>query len=43
MDLFTKQKQAQRHRKEIYGCQRGEEGRDILGQTIYKVANQQSC
>ena len=23
MDLFTKQKQTHRHRKQIYGCQRG--------------------
>ena len=26
MNLFTEQKQAHRHRKQIYGCQRGKEG-----------------
>ena len=32
MNLFTKQKQIQRHRKQIYGCQREREwGRDKSG------------
>ena len=33
MNLFTKQKQTQRHRKQIYGYQRGQSvrGRDKLG------------
>ena len=30
MSLFTKQKQAQRHRKQTYGYQRGKWGRDKL-------------
>ena len=31
MNLFTKQKQTHRHRKQAYGYQRGKEGRDKLG------------
>ena len=31
MNLFTKQKQTHRHRKQIYGYQRGKGGRDKLG------------
>ena len=32
MNLFTKQKQTHRHRKQTYGYQRGKEGgRDKLG------------
>ena len=31
MNLFTKQKQTHRHRKQTYGCQRGEGSRDELG------------
>ena len=31
MNLFTKQKQTHRHKKQIYGYQRGKEGRDKLG------------
>ena len=31
MNLFTKQKQTHRHRKQIYGYQRGKEGRYKLG------------
>ena len=30
-NLFTKQKQTHRHRKQTYGYQRGKEGRDKLG------------
>ena len=48
MNLFTKQKQAHRHRKQTYGYQRGEGERDKLGvwdqqiqNTIYKIAKQQ--
>ena len=31
MNLFTKQKQTHRHRKQIYGYQRGKGGRGKLG------------
>ena len=31
MNLFIKQKQAHRHRKQSYGYQRGKQGRDELG------------
>ena len=31
MNLFTKQKQTHRHRKQTYGYQRGKEDRDKLG------------
>ena len=31
MNLFTKQKQTQRHRKQAYDFQRGKGGRDKLG------------
>ena len=31
MNLFTKQKQTHRHRKQMYGYQRGKRGRDKLG------------
>ena len=31
LNLFTKQKQTHRHRKQTYGYQRGKEGRDKLG------------
>ena len=31
MNLFTKQKQTYRHRKQAYGYQRGKWGRDKLG------------
>ena len=31
MNLFTKQKQMHRHRKQTYGFQRGKKGRDKLG------------
>ena len=31
MNLFTKQKQTHRHRKQTYGYQRGKVGRDKLG------------
>ena len=31
MNLFTKQKQIHRHRKETYGYQRGKGGGDKLG------------
>ena len=47
MNLFTKQKQTHRHRKQSYGYQRGRE-RDKSGawddhthSTIYKIDNQQ--
>ena len=47
VNLFTKQKQTHRHRKQTYGYQRGKRrGRDILGvwdsqrhTTIYKINN----
>ena len=48
MNLFTKQKQTHKHRKQTYGYQRGKWGRDKLGvwnqqiQTnIYKTDKQQ--
>ena len=48
MNLFTKQKQTHRHRKQTYGYQRGEERKDKLGvrdqqiqTTIYKINKQQ--
>ena len=49
MNLFTKQKQTYRYRKQIYGCQRGNmRERDTSGAwdehthtTIYKIGNQQ--
>ena len=48
MNLFTKQKQAHRHRKQTYGYQRGGEERDTLGvwdknthTTTSKIDNQQ--
>ena len=48
MNLRTKQKQTHRHRKQIYGYQRGKGGRDRLGvwdqqiqTTIYKRGKQQ--
>ena len=49
MNLFTKQKQTHRHRKQTYGYQRGKEwGRDKLGvseqqvqTTINKIDKQQ--
>jgi len=31
MNLFTKQRQTHRHRKQTYDYQRGKEGRDKLG------------
>ena len=31
INLFTKQKQTHRHRKQPYGCQGGKVGRDKLG------------
>ena len=31
MNLFTKQKQTHRHRKQTYGYQKGKEGTDKLG------------
>ena len=31
MNLFTKQKQTHRHRKQTFGYQRGNEGGDKLG------------
>ena len=31
MNLYIKQKQTQRHRKQTYGYQRGKAGRDKLG------------
>ena len=31
MNLFTKQKETDRHRKQIYGYQRGKQGEDKLG------------
>ena len=31
MNLFTKQKQTHRHRKQTYGYQRGKGGRNKLG------------
>ena len=44
MNLFTKEKQTLRHRKQTYGYQRGKAGRDKLGiwdlqiyTTIYKI------
>ena len=47
MNLYTKQKQTYRHRKETYGYQRGR-GEDKLGvwnsqihPTMYKIGNQQ--
>ena len=46
MNLFTKQKQT--HRKQAFGCQRGEKGRDKFGVwdyqvhiTMYKIDKQQ--
>ena len=51
MNLFTKQKQTHRHRKQTYGYQKGNGGgrRDKLGvwdyqiqTTIYKIDKQQS-
>ena len=49
MNLFTKQKQTHRHRKQTYGYQRGKMGgKDKLGvwdwqvhSTIFKINNQQ--
>ena len=48
MNLFTKQKQTHRHRKQIYGYQMGKAGTDKLGvwdrqihTTIYKIDKQQ--
>ena len=48
MNLFTKQKQTHRHRKQTYGQQRGKLGEDKLGiwdqkihTTIYKIDKQQ--
>ena len=47
MNLFTKQKQAHRHRKQIYGYQGGKrerinwEFRINIYTTIYKIDNQQ--
>ena len=31
INLYTKQKQTHKHRKQTYGYQRGEEGREKLG------------
>ena len=46
MNLFTKQKQTHRHRKQIYGYQSGKGKREKLGAwdkkthtTIYKIIN----
>ena len=48
MNLFTKQKQTHRHRKQNYGYQRGKGDRDKLGvwdkqihTIIYKIDKQQ--
>ena len=48
MNLFIKQKQTHRHRKQIHGYQRGDWGKDKLGvwdqhiyTTIYKTDTQQ--
>ena len=49
MNLFTKQKQTHRHRKQTYGYQRGKVGGSLelgvwvqhIPTTIYKVDNQQ--
>ena len=48
MNLFTKQKQTHRHRKQAFGCQRGEKARDKFGVwdyqvhiTMYKIDKQQ--
>ena len=48
MNLFTKQKETHRHRKQIYGYQRGKAGGDKVGvwdqqiqTTIYKIDKQQ--
>ena len=48
MNLFTKQKQTHRHRKQTYGYQRGKVGGNKLGvwdqqiqTTIYKIEKQQ--
>ena len=48
MNLFTKQKQTNRHRKQTYGCQREKRGRDKAGMgdshihnTIHRIHNQQ--
>ena len=48
MNLFIKQKQTHSHRKQVYGYQRGKEGRDKLGvwdqqihTTIYKIDKEQ--
>ena len=45
MNLFTKQKQTHRHRKQSYGYQSGKGCRDKLGvgihTTIYKIDKQQ--
>ena len=47
MNLFTKQKQTHRHRKQTYGYQRGKGGRDKSGvwdehihTIIYKIDKQ---
>ena len=47
-NLFTKQTQTHRHRKQTYGCQRGKGGRDKLGvwdeeiqTTVYKIVKWQ--
>ena len=47
MNLYSKQKQISRHRKQTYGYQKGKVGRDKLGAlnqhiytTIYKIAKQ---
>ena len=46
MNLFTKQKNTHRHRKQTYGYQRGNQGRDKLGvwdehpyTAMYKINN----
>ena len=39
MNLFTKQKQTHRHRKQTYGYQRGKVGRDKLGVWDQQVQN----
>ena len=48
MNLYTKQKQTHRHRKQTYGYQRGKGGRDKLGvrdqqiqTTIHEIDKQQ--
>ena len=48
MNLFTKQKQTHRHRKQTYGYQKGGGERDKLGvwdenihTTMFKIDNQQ--